>query len=88
MRLCVAKNKVRDFLEGLSPYAKATFDDDNEVFMATVDLDCEYFPINIWGKVRNSDDIHNHLLSVFRRENPYIRVVALAIRPNIPKLFW
>ena len=56
--------------------------------MATVDLDCEYFPVQFWGKVREAEDIFDHLLSVFRRENPYIRVLALAIRPGIPKLFW
>ena len=89
VRLCVAKDEVRDFLENLLPYDKnALSHTDKDVFMATVDLDCEYLPIYIWGQVNNADDIQDHLLSVFRRENPYIRVVALAIRPNIPKLFW
>ena len=60
----------------------------NDVFAVTVDLDCEFLPFHWWGSIRNAGDIRAHLLAVFRRENPYVRVVALALRQGQPKLYW
>ena len=88
MRLCVAKGDVAEFLMNNSPMNPNLAYNSNDVFAVTVDLDCEFLPFHWWGSIRNAGDIRAHLLAVFRRENPYVRVVALALRRGQPKLYW
>ena len=86
--LCHAKGVVRDFLMELRPFDPKAPLSEADVFAVTLDLDDPAFPIHWWGKANGVEDIHAHLLSVFRRENPYLRVLALCIIPRVPSLLW
>ena len=92
VRLCTAVGDVEKFLwknAPVNPEFLPQLDGPREdVYMVTVDLDSEHYPMHWWGRADTSDDIHAHLRAMFRRENPYIRVVALATQPMIPSLFW